>query len=154
MKKTTIIITVLAISFLFLLTACQNTNSNTNNCSTSLTGTCEEKTINVNEFKTMIDKENPLIIDIRTPEEYNEGHIEDAININFYESNFFEEIKKIETDQNILIYCRSGHRSGLAMKGLKGEMTTNLYDLEGGILSWEEAKYNLVSSGTESKYNY
>ena len=92
-----------------------------------LTG-CTKETkitkINGSKAKELI-KENAVLIDVRTKEEYNEGHIEDAINIPH------TEINKINYDKDtvIIVYCRSGNRSNLAAEELVSLGYTNIYDL-------------------------
>jgi len=83
----------------------------------------------------------PLILDVRTPEEFAAGHIPDAINISHTElgERFFEleEFKNIE----IVVYCRSGHRAGLAEAVLLDAGFTGVRDLEGHMLQWDENGY-------------
>lgn len=80
-------------------------------------------------------KENPdtIVLDVRSPQEYNEGHITGAINIPEYELN--SKIKNIASNINskIIVYCLSGNRSKKAIKTLKKIGYHNLYNLENGI---------------------
>ena len=63
-------------------------------------------------FKNDTQLKNILLIDVRTSEEYKEGHIEGAINIDFYQENVFNSyFKKIDNTKPVYIYCRSGNRS-------------------------------------------
>lgn len=92
-----------------------------------LTGCTKENKItkiNGSKAKELI-KENAVLIDVRTKEEYNEGHIEDAINIPY------TEINKINYDKDtvIIVYCRSGNRSNLAAEELVSLGYTSIYDL-------------------------
>ena len=61
------------------------------------------------------------LIDVRTPEEYTGGYIEGAININFFDSDFNDQMAKLNKDKELYIYCRSGNRSGKAAKRLKDQ---------------------------------
>ena len=79
---------------------------------------------------------NQTIIDIRTPEEFSQGHIEGAINVNFYDNNFMDQIAKFDKNQPIFIYCRSGNRTSSASKKAADFGFKEIYDLEGGILYW------------------
>ena len=80
-------------------------------------------------------KENPdtIILDVRSPQEYNEGHIIGAINIPEYEIS--TKVNNIIQDKNtkIIVYCASGSRSKKAIKTLKKLGFVNLYNLENGI---------------------
>ncbi|MDD3723689.1 MAG: rhodanese-like domain-containing protein [Lutibacter sp.] len=79
---------------------------------------------------------NQTIIDIRTPQEFREGHIEGAVNINYYDNNFLDQIAKYDKNQPLFIYCRSGNRTSSASKKIADYGFTQIYDLEGGILYW------------------
>lgn len=79
---------------------------------------------------------NQTIIDIRTPEEFSQGHIEGALNINYYDRNFIDQIAKYDKNQPLFIYCRSGNRTESASKKAADFGFTQIYDLEGGILYW------------------
>jgi len=77
-----------------------------------------------------------IIIDIRTPEEFNEGHIENAINIDFYSETFKEDLDKLDKNKTYFIYCRSGNRSGRAMPIMKDLGFKEVYNLSVGIKEW------------------
>jgi len=79
-----------------------------------------------------------VLIDVRTPEEFAEGHIEEAINIDFRSENFRDEINKLDKDKTYLIYCRSGRRSADALDMMKELNFTRIYHMNGGILEWTE----------------
>jgi phage shock protein E len=92
------------------------------------------KVLTPTEFKEK--SANQTIIDIRTPQEFNQGHIEGAVNINFYDSNFIDQIAKYDKNQPIFIYCRSGNRTSPASRKMADFGFTQINDLEGGILYW------------------
>ena len=75
------------------------------------------------------------IIDIRTSEEFLSGNIEKSTNIDFYGS-FEEQISKLDRSSKYLIYCRSGNRSGQAIKIFEKLNFKEVYDLEGGYNAW------------------
>lgn len=72
--------------------------------------------------------EKVTIIDIRTPEEFEEGHLEGAVNIDFYEDSFVSELDSLDKDDEVLIYCRSGNRSGQASEIMQELGFTNIID--------------------------
>jgi len=76
------------------------------------------------------------LIDVRTSNEYNRGHIKNAVNINFYDGHFYEQMSKLDKSKEIYVYCRSGNRSGKAASKLKEQGFTKIYDLQGGIINW------------------
>ena len=90
------------------------------------------------ELNDYIEKINNgyQIIDVRTQSEFAHGHIPNAVNLDFYNYNFVEEINKLSKIEPILIYCRSGNRSqktGIIMDSLG---FNRVYDLKGGYLVW------------------
>jgi rhodanese-related sulfurtransferase len=85
------------------------------------------------------DNADFIILDVRTPSEYADGHIEGAINIDFYSSAFEETLKTLDRDDTYLIYCRSGNRSGQARNLMEGLGFAEVYNLSGGINAWQDA---------------
>jgi phage shock protein E len=77
------------------------------------------------------------IIDVRTPEEYDEGHIQGAFNINVKSEGFVTEIEKLSKSDTLLVYCRSGKRSHYAAQVMVSFGFQKIYDLEGGFINWE-----------------
>lgn len=97
----------------------------------------EVKVITVPEAKTILAEEaNAIILDVRTPEEFQEGHIEDAILINFFDENFEEQVALLDKNKPVLIYCRSGNRSNKASKILADLGFTEIYDITEGYAGW------------------
>ncbi len=84
------------------------------------------------------------IIDVRTPDEYDEGHIEGATTIDFYGVDFEAEIDALDRDKTYVIYCGSGKRSGLARDKMEELDFQDVYNVLGGITGWEEAAYPVV----------
>jgi rhodanese-related sulfurtransferase len=103
-------------------------------------------TIPLNEWKNIYDNNgNSIVIDVRTPEEFNEGHIKNAININFYDTNFKNQLNNLDKDKKYLIYCRSGARSSKTLDIMRNLEFNEVYDLERGIIVWNNANYNLIN---------
>lgn len=88
-------------------------------------------------FKTAITGHDVQLIDVRTPEEYEEGHIENATLIDFNSEDFKENVQTLDKTRPVYVYCGSGGRSALASE-LMAELGFNeIYDLQGGFLAWE-----------------
>ena len=80
------------------------------------------------------------LIDVRTPEEYAEGHIESAVLMNVMdEQTFLAGIDTLDANHTYYIYCRSGRRSQKA-SGLMSERGLKVVDLQGGYNAWKEAE--------------
>ena len=84
-----------------------------------------------------------VIIDVRTPEEFVDGHLEDAINLNINSENFLDELKKLDKDKTYLIYCRSGSRSAQAVAVMEELGYKEVYDM-GGIMDWTAEGFPIV----------
>lgn len=81
---------------------------------------------------------NACILDVRTPEEVEEGYIPGAANIDFYlGQEFLDVLEKLDKTKNYYVYCRSGNRSGQACALMKRIGIENAYNLEGGFMEWE-----------------
>ena len=87
-----------------------------------------------------------LILDVRSAEEFAEGHVPNAINIDHEQvSAKLIQIKAMSNNQQIpiIVYCRSGHRAGLALNTLHENGITNIIHLEGDMNGWHDAKLPL-----------
>jgi rhodanese-related sulfurtransferase len=84
------------------------------------------------------------VIDVRTPEEFAEGHIEGATMIDFYSSTFSDDIAALDPSAEYLVYCRSGNRSGQAVSLMRSLGITQVYDLDGGVIAYGAAGLPLV----------
>lgn len=78
-----------------------------------------------------------VLLDIRTPEEYGMGHLPDSRLLDFYGSNFETELAKLPRNAPILVYCRSGNRSGQALRTMQSMGFTDVRHLAGGVISWQ-----------------
>jgi len=95
--------------------------------------------LDVNDYKTQVIGKDIQLIDVRTADEYKEGHIDDAINIDYFESDTFaEKFEQFNKDEPLYIYCRSGGRSGKSSKILIELGFSKVYDLKGGYLAWSK----------------
>lgn len=86
---------------------------------------------------------NVQLVDVRTPNEFNSGHLKKAININYYDKSFKQQISKLNKSKPIYVYCRSGVRSKYSAAILNKLGFKTVYNLKGGILSWNELKLPL-----------
>lgn len=88
-----------------------------------------------------------VILDVRTPDEYASGYIGDAINIDFYNPAFKEQVAKLDKHKTYFVYCEAGGRSKSAMTILKEEGFPNIVELNGGISEWKATNLPVTHPG-------
>ncbi len=86
------------------------------------------------------DDNNYVLLDIRTPKEYNEGHIENAHLLDIKSSDFEEKLKNMDKDKEYIIYCKSGMRSDKASKIMTKHGFKNVTNIIGGINKWKSKR--------------
>jgi rhodanese-related sulfurtransferase len=86
-----------------------------------------------------------VILDVRTQEEFDEGHIEDAVMLDFYRDDFAQELAKFDADVPYVLYCRSGNRSSQARAIMTDLDFGSVEDVDGGIVDWQEAGLPIVT---------
>ena len=89
-------------------------------------------------FESGITNSDIQLIDVRTPNEYEEGHIDNATLIDFLADNFKDKVQSLDKNKPVYLYCRSGGRSGRASKILKELGFIEIYDLKGGYMAWNK----------------
>jgi len=89
------------------------------------------------KFAELMKESNIVIIDVRTPEEYKEGHIPHSMLINFYDKNFSQNLDTLNKSKTYLVYCAAGGRSSKASTQLSGKGFKNVYNLEHGFSQWD-----------------
>ncbi len=97
----------------------------------------EVEVITVEEMDSLLEMGKVQLIDVRTPDEYAEGYIEGAINIDFRDENFEERIAKVDKSKPVAVYCGRGGRSGKCSAYMKKAGFKKIYDLDGGITEWK-----------------
>ena len=104
------------------------------NC--NITSNSSFQDINSDELELMIKKEDHVLLDVRTPTEYSNGHLISAVNINYYGENFDDEIDKLDKLKPIVVYCKSGGRSSKSALKLVEKGFEKIYNLKGGFDQW------------------
>ena len=95
-------------------------------------------------FHDLMIQPNAVIIDVRTAGEFAGGKLRGARNIDIMSSTFVSQIKNLPKDKTYLIYCRSGNRSGQAVKVMQDAGFTNVFNMNGGVIEWANAGLPLV----------
>jgi rhodanese-related sulfurtransferase len=102
--------------------------------------------LSVTEFSSKVAEVGVITLDVRTPGEYAEGHLEGAQLIDFQSGNFESEISSLDKDATYAVYCRSGNRSGQSVKVMHDAGFHNVYNLNGGVIDWANAGLPLVNN--------
>ncbi len=102
------------------------------------------KDISVEEMQSLLKIDDVQLVDVRTPEEFNMGYIANAQNINYYSPTIDEDIKKLDKNKPVILYCRSGKRSRDCSEKLIKAGFQKVYNLEGGITQWEHEGKEII----------
>ena len=97
----------------------------------------QKESLNASEFsKKISETHDAKIIDVRTPEEFEKGHLINALNYDWNGNNFDSEISSLDKSKPVFVYCLSGGRSGSAASKMRSDGFKEVYELEGGIIKW------------------
>lgn len=99
--------------------------------------------VSAEEMQTLLELDQVQLVDVRTPEEYEEGFIANAQNIDYFSPTFEEDLKSLDKDKPVILYCRSGVRSAKCAEKLAKAGFVKIYDLEGGISQWQHEGYEV-----------
>lgn len=96
--------------------------------------------LSVADFEKQIEtKSEKVVLDVRTPNEYNGGHLAQAKLMNVNDSNFKQQLSTLQKDKPVYVYCAAGVRSNKAAKIMRQEGFTQVFELSGGIQAWQAA---------------
>ncbi len=124
--KSTLTTFILLISLTFFF-ACTNAQTNGDKLS-------------VNDFeKTLNTTHDAQIVDVRTPEEFNNGHLKNALNIDWNGDKFEAQLKNLDKNKPQFVYCLSGGRSSSAAELMRKEGFKKVYEMKGGMMAWNSA---------------
>ncbi|MCL7414553.1 MAG: rhodanese-like domain-containing protein [ANME-2 cluster archaeon] len=108
-------------------------------CLSVFTEDIEYTNVEVDEAKIMVDSGEYFLLDVRTQEEYDAGHIEGAVLIPYDELP--DRLDEVPNDLPILVYCRTARRSAIASTTLTDNGYPDVYNMLGGIVDWEKKGY-------------
>jgi rhodanese-related sulfurtransferase len=129
MKKISFLLPVFILTLIFGSASCQQASNDQDAVVSS---------INTVEFKKLVDAKEGVLLDVRTPQEYEDGHIAGSINIDFHGENFKEELEKLDKSKTYNVYCRSGKRSANSAEMMEELGFKKVVNLSGGIIGWQE----------------
>lgn len=91
-------------------------------------------------FEKKMSAPHVQLVDVRTSEEFAEGHLPKSVNIDVTSDDFESKVATLDKEQPVMVYCKMGGRSAKATEKLKELGFKNITDLEGGFSNWEEEK--------------
>jgi rhodanese-related sulfurtransferase len=112
-------------------------------CASGVTGVTN---MNVEDFSKKAAESGVVTLDVRTPGEFMTGHIQGAQNIDFEGGSFESQIESLDKNGTYAVYCRSGNRSGQAVKVMQDAGFKNIYNLDGGVIDWANSGLPLVNN--------
>jgi rhodanese-related sulfurtransferase len=119
-------------------------------CKTSEETENQVNNISVSEAFELIQNNlnngNFIILDVRTPQEYQQSHIKNAVNIDYNSENFENLLNELDKNKTVLVYCQSGNRSSIAANVMINIGFSDIYNMLGGISAWISAGYPVISS--------
>lgn len=121
------------------LAACGSSTEATPAPTTSASQPASPVRVGVPEWMQAAQSPGTVIIDVRTPEEFNSGHVQGALNIPVESADFAQQVAALDPAATYAIYCRSGNRSAVATAEMGSMGFMHLYDLEGGFTDLEAA---------------
>jgi len=152
-KKTFIISGIIFIIFggIFMITSSQNNDSTGTSQENSTISKTETKSAifetiaTVQYLKKRLEAKNPndILLDVRTPEEFSEGHIQGAINLDMQNPNFSSEIQNLDKTKTYIVFCRSGNRALTASQEMSKIGLNTVYS-KGGITLWQSSGFAVV----------
>ena len=129
-----------------IVTSCSSDGSSSAEQAAAAATAGEFATISPEEAATVV-AEPPtdlVVLDVRTPQEYAEGHLEGAVLVDFYDPDFADQLSELDPEVPYLVYCRSGNRSGQTLTMMQELGFASATDVDGGIVAWQSAGLPVV----------
>lgn len=96
-------------------------------------------TVGVEEFAELVEQPGTVVVDVRTPAEFQEGHLPGAVNLDVAAPGFADAVAGLDPDGTYAVYCRSGNRSEQALEAMAEVGITRTAHLADGIIAWDAA---------------
>lgn len=126
---------LLILSTLLISVSCQSQSSN------------GVQLVNTHQFQAkMQELKDETLLDVRTPGEYEAGHLANAMNVNWNGNDFEQQVSKLDKNKPVMVYCQAGGRSAAAAAKLESMGFKEVYDMQGGYGTW---KRDGMTSSTE-----
>jgi len=132
----------LAVAGLLTLAGCSDgTGSPDDDAQTEVRG----QSLDADAFADLAGRDGVVVLDVRTPEEFAEGHLEGAVNLDVSSPDFAAGLAELDPAATYAVYCRSGNRSQAAVQQMQGAGIDAVADLAGGIQAWAESGRDVVT---------
>ncbi len=109
----------------------------------------EVKHLSAKDFQQQITDSTGILLDVRTIQEFNNGHLEGAQQLNFYDRNFGAMLLELPKEKPIFLYCNTGYRSAIAARFLVQQGYTRVYNMQRGIMEWNINRLPVVRGAGE-----
>ncbi len=131
------LISTITFCFMLFLVQCQNNVG--------------QNQLSVKDFQAKLQQTpNAQLVDVRTPKEYADGHLENALYVDWNAKDFVEKVSFLDKQKPVFVYCLVGGRSASACSKLKTLGFTEIYEMQGGIAKWKGEKLPLASNSKKS----
>lgn len=101
--------------------------------------------LNADEFEKKLETiKDKIVLDVRTKEEFGQGHLASATMIDYYKDDFRQQLSKLDKTKPVFVYCAAGGRSHSSSEILKELGFKYVYDLQGGMRAWKGANKPIV----------
>ncbi len=140
------VLTIIAITSLATLSACSKAETAQPDAAVT-TQVHEMKVTHVDAKQAselIAGRPDLVVLDVRTPGEFAQGHIEGAVNIDFKNADFATRLTELDLGQDYLIHCRSGGRSTRSLEVFKKVGFKHIIHMDGGIIGWNKAQLPTV----------
>jgi phage shock protein E len=148
-KSLGVAIAAAALALTAPLTGCSSSDTDTATATSPMDVVIEAPTalerVDASMFGAVVETPGITIIDVRTPGEFAQGHIEGAINYNVEGPDFANQIMGLDPAGVYAVYCQSGNRSQVAVSQMSSIGVNSIFELESGISGWESAGFPVVS---------
>ena len=96
------------------------------------------------QAKEKMKKKDVVVVDVRTPQEWNQGHLKDAVHNDVFAEDFDDKVRKMKPSTTYIVYCKSGGRSSMAIDKMKKAGLKRVHNMLGGYLEWVAMGYPVV----------
>ncbi|WP_018341765.1 thioredoxin domain-containing protein [Cytophaga aurantiaca] len=137
----------IVVVFVVALSACSNQQQ-----AQALTETADSVKLSAVAFDEKLkNTKDAILLDVRTPDEFSEAHIQNATNVDWNNADFKTKVAQLDKSKPVFVYCLRGGRSSSSIEFLQANGFQQVYELEGGILKWKDANLPLVSAAAPTE---